>query len=225
MRKDKEIAFEMRRSAKSYNDISKYLNVPKSTLSGWFSSIDWSNDIKNTLNEYALEHHVYHLKNLSKDRGDKLRDIYEEAQKEAEEEFMFLKHNPLFVSMIMYYWGTGDKSHKNRCSLSNSDPNMLRLFTLFLEKVCGVEKAKIKAWILAYPDTDHIKAFEFWSKSVGVWPTNFTKTITVKGKNQKLKLPFGVCYIVVSSSYLKRKMVKWMDLLNKELIKNYAGMV
>ena len=121
----------------------------------------------------------------------------------------------------MLYWGEGDKANKSRCLLSNSDPNMLRLFSLFLEKICGVEKAKIKAWILAYPDIDKIKALEFWSKSTSIWPTNFYKTVVIQGKSKRRTLPFGVCYVTVSSSYLKRKIVKWMALLSRELISKY----
>jgi hypothetical protein len=47
----KEKAFAMRKSGLSYGQINKNLNIPKSTLSGWFSGVDWSKNIKKSLTE------------------------------------------------------------------------------------------------------------------------------------------------------------------------------
>lgn len=225
MRQDKEIAFSLRKTGKSYNDIERQLHIPKSTLSGWFSDVLWSEDIKKNLVVVAKKFHTERIINLSRDRGDKLRLIYKRAEEEAKKEFDILKLNPLFIAGIMLYWGEGDKRTKNRCCLSNSDPNMIRLFTLFFEKVCGVEKTRIKAWILAYPEMDKVKLVEFWSKTTSILPRNFTKTIVINGKSKNRTLPFGVCNVLVSSSYLKVKVITWVKLSSDELIKQIAGMV
>ena len=47
------IAIKLRRQGKSYSKISKELGVPKSTLSDWFSDIDWSKSIKADLTKKA----------------------------------------------------------------------------------------------------------------------------------------------------------------------------
>ena len=49
MRDDKHIAIKLRKQEKSYSKISKELSVPKSTLSAWFSDINWSKSIKSNL--------------------------------------------------------------------------------------------------------------------------------------------------------------------------------
>jgi hypothetical protein len=219
MRNDKEIARELRVAGKSYNDIERQLNIPKSTLSGWFGGVDWSQTVRENLVKSTKKFHVEQLKKVSQDRGQKLRLIYERAENEAREEFELLKNNPLFISVIMAYWGEGDKRSKGRCSISNSDPHMLRLFSLFLEKVCTVPKAEIKAWILAYPDTNTTESLVYWSRLTGVWVGNFKKTIFIKGKSAKRRLPYGVCYVYISSTYLKRKILLWMTLLSQHLIK------
>lgn len=221
MRKDKEYAFQLRREGKSYKSISEQLYIPKSTLSGWFSDVSWSNDIKKDLISVARNLHTDRIRDLSRARGQRLKDIYEEARIEARREYEVLKSNPVFISGVMLYWGEGDKSTKNRCSLSNSDPNMLRLFSLFLEKVCGVEKNRIRAWILAYPDIDKIKALEFWSKMTLIWPTNFSKTIVFSGGSKKRTLSMGVCTVMVFSSYLKVKILEWVKLLGEDLVRKY----
>lgn len=229
MRKDKEIAIDLRKEGKSYNDIERQLHIPKSTLSGWFSGVDWSETVKVDLNKINREFHARRLDGIVRERGQKLKLIYARAQKEAIEEFEFFKTNPLFISALMIYWGEGDKRTKHRVCVSNSEPDMLRLFSLFLEKICGVNKSRIKAWILAYPNVSKVDSLVFWSRKIGIWPSNFTKTIVIQGKSQKRTLPYGVCYVVVSSSYLKVKINVWMDLMAKNVIdfsqKSNAGII
>lgn len=225
MRKDKNLAFELRKKGKSYNDIERQLHIPKSTLSGWFSNVCWSEDIKKNLVEVSKKFHTERIKNLSRDRGEKLKIIYKRAKEEAENEFKILKNNPFFIASIMLYWGEGDKLNKGRCCLSNSDPDMIRLFALFLGKVCGVEKARIKAWILAYPDINQEEALEYWSNKSLIDKKNFTKTMIIKSRSEGRKLSFGVCNVLVSSSYLKVKILTWIKLLSEELTKQNASIV
>ena len=40
-------AVELRKIGKSYSEIHKLLEIPKSTLSSWFSNKDWSQEVKN----------------------------------------------------------------------------------------------------------------------------------------------------------------------------------
>ena len=46
MREDKGIAISLRKQGKSYNEISKILNAPKSTLSGWLRDVKMPPKIK-----------------------------------------------------------------------------------------------------------------------------------------------------------------------------------
>ncbi|MDO8579737.1 MAG: hypothetical protein Q7R72_02590 [bacterium] len=219
MRNDKEIALNLRKEGKSYKNIGKLLHIPKSTLSNWFSNLEWSDVLKKNLIEKTKSTHVAHLKDLTNIRNQNLRDLYDQAREEAVKEFHVLKSNPLFIASLMIYWGEGDKRSKYRCSVSNSESDMLRLFLLFLERICGVKKFRIKAWILAYPETDQGEALEFWSKNIGLSKDNFTKTIVILGKQTNKKLPHGVCYVTVGSAYLKIKILSWIRLLSGEIIK------
>ncbi|MFA5360480.1 MAG: hypothetical protein WC320_00675 [Candidatus Paceibacterota bacterium] len=45
MRKDKDLAIELRKKGKSYNQISKEIEISKGTLSYWFSNTKWSKAI------------------------------------------------------------------------------------------------------------------------------------------------------------------------------------
>ena len=112
MRKDKEIAFNMRRSGKSYNEIRSALKIPRATLSGWFSKVDWSNDIAKKLAVAVQKQHTVRIIELDKIRGTHLKRAYEEAREEARTDLFELRYNPLFIAGLMLYWGEGDKLTK-----------------------------------------------------------------------------------------------------------------
>ncbi len=120
MRIDKENAFVLRKQGKSYKEIKAELGVPKSTLSDWFNGQGWSKDLSSKLFEKAKQAHTVRLQELNKIRGENLKKVYEEAIKEALEEFELLKYHPLFIAGLMIYWGEGNKVSKSRCWISKN---------------------------------------------------------------------------------------------------------
>lgn len=213
MRDDKEKAISLRKSGKSYLEIKKELGVPKSTLSDWFRDQKWSRGISLKLIEKTRNVHSIRIQELNKIRGNNLKRLYEQARKEAIEDFELLKYHPLFISGLMIYWGEGNKSSKSHCSIANTEPLMIKLFLQFLRNICGFKSPKIKAWILLYPDLDEKICKEFWMKNTTLKENDFHKSIVIKGKHKTNKLSFGVCSIGVSSAYLKCKILKWIEML------------
>ncbi|MDO8575747.1 MAG: hypothetical protein Q7R90_00350 [bacterium] len=218
MRKDKVKAIEMRRSGKSYNEIVAALRIPKSTLSGWLADIDWSRELKQKLRQDRQADHVIRLVELNKLRGANLAHAYEEARAEAKIEFDALKYNPLFIAGIMLYWGEGDKLTKYAVTITNSDPALIRLYVFFLENVCRIPPEKIKAHILIYPDLNEETCRLYWASRSHVDLSRFMKCTVIQGKQKVRRLKYGVCMIVISSTYLKTKMLEWLKLLPNELM-------
>ena len=218
MRKDKEIAFKMRKNGKSYGEICATLKIPKATLSGWFSKIDWSNDIAKKLAAAVQKQHTVRLIELDRIRGAHLKRIYEEAREEARVEFEELKYNPLFIAGLMLYWGEGDKLTKYSTKIANTDPDLIRLYVFFLRNACRIPEEKIKAHLLIYPDLDAEKCKRYWAHESGVDPNRFFKTTTIEGKHKVRRIRYGVCMIGISSTYFKVKMLEWLKLLPRELM-------
>lgn len=218
MRKDKEQATEMRRSGKSYKEIRTALRIPVSTLSDWFSEVEWSKQIKYGLTAKATALGTANLFELSKIRGVHLTRIYSEARVEARKEMDVLKYNPLFLAGMMLYWGEGDKATKCNVRLANTDPMMLRLFYTFLQQICGAPPTKIAAHVLVYPDLDELEVRKYWSENIGMPIDRFTKSTLIQGRHPTKRLGYGVCTVVISSTYLKVKILEWMSLLPPELI-------
>jgi hypothetical protein len=217
MRKDKDIAFKLRKSGKSFNQIKLELGIPKSTLSDWFIDQKWSNKIALNLRNKANIGHIIRIKALNKVRGNNLSRLYEEAKKEAVQDYKKLKYHPLFIAGLMIYWGEGNKASRNRCGIANTEPAMIKVFMNFLFNVCGIAKEKTKAWILLYPDLNEKICKDYWIQNTGLKHSDFTKSIIIKGKHKTKKLNYGVCNFGANSVYLKCKILVWINLLAKDL--------
>lgn len=229
MRKDKIEAFKLRKQGKSYNEIRQALRIPKSTLSDWLKEVEWSRRLKTALSKRAKEKGKITLRELDRIRGINLTRIYKEAEREAEIEFEHFKFYPLFIVGVVVYWGEGDKISRNIVRISNTDPLMIKLFVKFLVDVCGISPAKVRASILLYPDLNGAECKTFWVKNSGLLEENFNKSIVIKGRHKTRRLRYGVCTVVVSSTYLKKKILMWLTLLPNHLLKSreklLAGLV
>jgi len=220
MREDKHIAIKLRNKGKSYSQISQILNVPKSTLSEWFSGEEWSLVIKQKLQEKAKVLSKEKIKSLNVTRQIKLEELYLRAEQEAKEEFFLHKNNPLFIAGVMLYWGEGDKKFVNgQVKVSNTDSFIIKIFRNFLIKFGEYHLERIKGWILLYPDLNPTTCIHYWSTETGILKSNFIKPTIIQGRHKTNRLSYGTCTIYVSNKYLKRKVLTWIDLFKNELVK------
>lgn len=213
MRKDKEKAFELRRQNKSYKQISRELYIPLSTVAGWLKNELWSQDIRDKLGREASLAFPEKLRLIVAANKKRWADLHESYRQEAIKEFVNLKDDPLFLAGIMLYWGEGEKTHvSHRVRLANSDPEIIRIFYLFLIKVLKIPHDKIAAWLLLYPDLIDSVQKNFWSKATGIPIKQFKKSIYIQGRHPKKRLSYGVCTVIVGSRALKERMLKWLEL-------------
>lgn len=218
MRNDKENAIKMRKQGKSYGEIRESLKIPKSTLSGWFTDQEWSQDIKKRLTDSARKELTVAMGEMNRVRGNRLKRAYEGARDEARKEFETLKYSPVFIAGMMLYWGEGDKLTRQHVKLTNTDPEMVKLYVLFLTSVLRIPKTRIRLHLLLYPDLDDWLCQVYWSNASGLSRGHFTKSTVIQGKHKTRRLSFGVCIVNISSTYLKVKILEWLKLLPGELM-------
>lgn len=209
MRSEKGKAFVLRRSGKSYREISAELGVAKSTLSSWFRGVDFSEAIRTELTKQATKKGARHLRELNRVRGVALQVHYELAEKEALKEMELFRRIPLFTAALAAYWGEGDKATKHQVRITNTDPKMLHLFLQFLLHICQADKDRISIQLFRYTDLDEAKCKRYWSRQTGL--KKFHKTQVLPSRHKTNKLPYGVATIVLTDAYLKRKLQVWID--------------
>lgn len=218
MRNDKKVATELRKFGKSYNQISQKLRIPRSTLSDWFGGSGWSQKIRKELESVARIDHKIRIEKLNKIRGENLKKLYLQAKQEAVGDFEKLKYHPLFIAGVMLYWGEGDKASRHRVALANTDPKMIKIFTVFLQDICKVDKKRLKIWLLLYPDLKEEECKKYWKEYAGLKNFTFNKSIVVTGRHKTKRLHHGVCTVFVSSRYLKEKMIIWLALFSDVIL-------
>lgn len=220
MRRDRHLAFALRKQSKSYNEISRLLGIPKSTLVYWFKDNQWSENIKKELIRKANILNQPRLRLMSNANKKKWEAWHEECRQKARNEFPALKDNSLFLAGLMLYWGEGDKNIKNGIvRIANSDPEIIRIFYLFLKDVLLLPQRKIYIKLIIYPDLNMQNIERFWSKLLNIPLSQFKKTIVIEGKHPEKRLSYGIGYVEVISRELKEKIFTWIKLYQKTLLK------
>lgn len=218
MRNDRHLAIELRKRGVSYNKICKELGIPKSTMHYWFRDLRWSQRIKKELTEKAQRLATKQMKAIAKANKKKWATWRKQHREDAKKAFPLIKSNRLFLAGLMLYWGEGDSKIENGCvRLANTNPEMIKIFTRFLQKVCQIPKEKIKASMVLYPDLNEEICKKFWSKVSNLPFSQFRKTQVIKGRHPTRKLSFGICTVYVNSRELKEKIFVWLKLYQREL--------
>src|SRR5215207_10323274 len=101
----------------------------------------------------------------------------------------------------MLYWAEGDK-RRNSVRLSNSDPDLLRLFVTFLRRCYEAEIGRIA--VTCYLFADHLERQleieDFWLRTLGLPKSCLRKSIVNvyskhSQKKRRNKLPYGTCKV------------------------------
>jgi len=225
MRNDKNKALKFRLQGRSYNEITKLLGVPKSTLSGWFTGLELPDSAKERLNKRVYEKSVKAIikrnklqTHLAEQRARKIREV---SRKKIEK----LSDRDLFIVGIVLYWAEGYKRPiiKNNkiktfhpVSLTNSDPKLIKIYLKFLREVCRVPEEKITANLRIYEHQNDNYLLDFWSKITDIPYSRFEKMYYGVSKSSLNKrpyniLPYGTIQIRVNSTNLYHQIMGWIE--------------
>ncbi len=223
MRKDKNIAFELRKQGKSYREIQKEIGVSRSTLCDWFKNVAWSKHNKNININRNIKLSTERLEKLNTARTANLVHYYEEALLEAGDLYHRFRQEPLFTAGLMIYAGEGDKLNKGLIRMANADPSIHKVFLHFSEKYLGFKRENLKFSLLCYPDHDVDAVKMFWVNTLGIFASNFHKIIVIQGRHPTKRLQYGVLSSIIASTVKKKVILKWIELFCSD--QEYAGMV
>ncbi len=112
-------------------------------------------------------------------------------------EAIYTRHNPLgdpfdvkpvndektaflFGLGIGLYWGEGTKRSVSQVRLGNTDPYLINMFVLFLERAYGVNRKKLKFALQIFTDMDVRRELKFWQEFLDVSSKQFYKTVVTQ---------------------------------------------
>ena len=214
-------AVELRKTGASYSQINRSLSVPKSTLSGWFSKLQWSKEVIERLNAKWGLISAEKVRLMNTERLKRVEQKNGRIRKNARKEFQTLMQNPLFPIGISLYWAEGVKANSNKVGVVNSDVHMMQIVGRFYREVLHINEGKLRCEIFRYADQNEEELKKFWSEKLQLSPMQFIKTQLLPSRSTltKRKTTHGMCNVYFSSTEVGIKISEWILLLAKR----YAG--
>jgi len=121
----------------------------------------------------------------------------------------------LFGLGLGIYWGEGTKSDLGSVRVGNTDPDLLKIFIQFIEKIHGIKREKIHFGLQIFSDISPSDAVLFWSKKLNIKKSQFQKTIVVtpsRGRGTyKKKMKYGVLTVYVHNKKLRNALIQEIE--------------
>jgi transposase len=113
---------------------------------------------------------------------------------------------------IMLYWAEGAKNGSG-INFSNSDPKMIRLFLVFLRRICGINNNRLRVHLYAYSNQNLDKIKNYWQKMTNISLNQFNKPYVRKNNSNKSgrKLPYGLVQIRYNDKKLLETINFWIN--------------
>lgn len=212
--RDLEKAIELRKKGYSYRDILKEVPLSKSTLSKYLKNLSLTQQEKQYLKTRGNE-------NISKGReraanANRMRRIVRDGFlfQEARKEYLAMEKDPFFHVGISLYWAEGSKKSPV-FAFTNSDPDMIRVMVLWIERFMGVPRNQIKARLFTKKPFLHENNEKHWADASGVPIENFRKTIYKPGsvEDKQNRQQKGCMRIELGKVVYVRKMLFWQKMM------------
>jgi hypothetical protein len=154
----------------------------------------------------------------SKRKGSIKRKL--EAEKKAYKKAFrkitsFSKVDKMLILSTLY-WGEGTKKD---LSLTNTDPELIRIFVYGLKKVFKIPKNRIKLNIRIYEDMNSKECINFWLKITNLGYYNLSSVNILKGKKIG-KLNYGMCRVRVLKG---SDMLKYLVAIKQRIIECFPS--
>lgn len=209
-------AIFLRKTGKSYSEISQLLNISKSTLHYWLRNIILASEQEELINLKRLN---------SAKKGGNIRKLQRINQTDkiinkAKTDIKKLNKYELFLIGIALYWAEGAKQKKHNVServcFANSDVKMVKIFLTWLDKICNIKHSEITFQLYLHSKTDKKIVLDYWIKQLKVSENEIRiylkkHKISPNRKNHDKSYVGLMRLIVKRSTNLNRKIHGWIQ--------------
>ena len=125
----------------------------------------------------------------------------------------FKFHKPLTIpDAVLYglgigiYWGEGNKANQHSIRLGNTDPQLIKLFINFLERIYQIDKSRLQFGLQIFSDISPDVALEFWQELLHAEPKQFFKVTVTKPRGlgtYRRKIKHGVLTVYFNNKKLR----------------------
>lgn len=207
-----EVIFLRKRNL-SYSQIKDRLGVPKSTLSSWLKDYPLPKSIIRKLRDRNESRIEKFRQTMAKKRELRLEEIYSTEKNKIKK---LSKRDIMFTGLALY-WGEGSKSDWSKVAITNTDPDILNFFIVWLKTIYKINKKNLTVTLHLYNDMKIKKETNYWSKILDVSHKQFRKpyikNTNLSRINHKGGFGHGTCRIAFYSVELKQKIMMQLRLL------------
>ncbi len=205
--KDHEKALKLRKKGMSYSQIKKTLGVSKSTLSYWLNNYPLSKERIAELRDKNETRIEKFRETMKRKKEIRLKDTYDSQKKIL----LPLNNREIFIAGLFLYWGEGSKYKTSVLSIANTDHAIIKFFIHWLNTCFNISKQIIKIDLQLYYDMDINKEMNYWSKTLGIPLSQFSrpyiKKTSSKNINHKGGFGHGTCNARIGNARLTEKIL------------------
>ena len=216
----------LRKKGKTYGEIEKILNLPKSTVAWWLRNIKISKALQKQILERSREKWRKNItaynRIYSKVRSAEAARVRKRFQEKASREIKRVSKKDLKFIGTALYWTEGNLKNRNRLHFSNSNPLIIKTIMKFFREICNIPEEKIRARIHLYPGINERKATNYWVKITNLPRQNFhPPQIQVsrasKGKRPRNTLPYGTLHLTINNTKLTCRVKGWIQGITEKI--------
>jgi hypothetical protein len=188
----------------SKEDLARLYYDEKLSMHGIADKLGWRADkVQYWMDQYGFERRSWSEATYVKRNPD--GDPFKIRMPETAEEWA------LFGLGIGLYMGEGSKKSLHQIAMANTNPAILRIFLAFLERFCGIDRSKVKAWINIFDDCDAEAAVNWWAHELNLRRDQFYETAVRKsrGGSYTKKSEHGTLSIAFLNVKLKKIIDGW----------------
>jgi hypothetical protein len=146
----------------------------------------------------------------------KYRLLREAAYQEGLEMFPRLSRLPTFREFVTLYIAEGSKRCRNRVSLANSDPAVVKFANAW---ICRFARNPVTYWLQFHADQNLNELARFWAVGLAVGPEAIRlqrKSNSGQLRGRTWRSEHGVLTVSVSDTYFRARLQAWIDCLHRE---------
>ncbi|MDO8498374.1 MAG: hypothetical protein Q7S44_01130 [bacterium] len=201
----------MRSEGKSIRAIEKTLNIPRSTLSGWFRGVKLSEEQVTLLEQNRINQLQKARHKAVKWHNNQKKQHLIEAKRQSVISLKNIDTQNKFIrelALAMLYLGEGSKGDSG-LSIGSCDPLILNFYIRILIEDFCIERNKIKCYLHLRNDQNPELLKDIWSKDLNIPIDNFGKVSIDNRTAGRPTYPtyHGVCVLYCGNIAVQRKLV------------------
>lgn len=187
------------KEGRSVREIADLVGVSRASVSVWVRDIELTPEQHEALHRRNPAYNGQLLGQAVRSaRARELRRIWQEEGRAVAR-----RADPFHAAGCMLYWAEGSK-HRNRAQMSNSDPEVLRLFVRFLRTYFSIpdEAFRVVCNLFADHTERRVSIEQFWLDRLDLPMTCLCKSIVnvyskYSQKKRTNRLVYGTCRVTV----------------------------